>query len=64
MCGHVSSSYYSPILDHPIALALLESGRNRYDEKLLAVSSDGNEIEVSVTKPFFYDSKGTRQNVK
>ena len=64
MCGHVSSSYYSPILDHPIALALLESGRNRYDEKLLACSSDGDEVEVSVTKPIFYDPKGARQHVK
>jgi len=63
MFGHVSSSYFSPILNQPIALALLENGRDRYDERLVAVSSDENEIEVIVTNPCFYDSKGERQNV-
>jgi sarcosine oxidase subunit alpha len=63
MFGHVSSSYFSPILNQPIALALLENGRNRFDERLIAVSSDENEIEVIVTNPCFYDSKGERQNV-
>ena len=64
MCGHVSSSYYSPILKHPIALALVENGRKRYGEKLIAVSSDGNNIEVIITKPVFYDPDGEKQHVK
>ena len=64
MCGHVSSSYYSPILKHPIALALVENGRKRYGEKLIAVSSDGNKIEVIITKPVFYDPDGEKQHVK
>ena len=64
MCGHVSSSYYSPILKHPIALALVEAGRKRYGEKLIAVSSEGNKIEVIITKPVFYDPNGERQHVK
>ena len=64
MYGHVSSSYYSPILGHPIALALVQSGRNRYGEKLLAVSSDAKAIEVSITKPIFYDLKGEQQRVE
>ena len=34
MFGHVSSSYFSAILDQPIALALLENGRDRYDERI------------------------------
>ena len=64
MYGHVSSSYYSPILGHPIALALVQSGRNRYGDKLLAVSSDAKTIEVSITKPIFYDLKGEQQRVE
>lgn len=62
MFGHVSSSYFSPVLGHPIALALIESGRNRFGDKLLAISSDAEAIEVTITKPIFYDPQGKRQH--
>ena len=62
MFGHVSSSYFSPVLGHPIALALIESGRNRFGDKLLAISSDAKAIEVTITKPIFYDPQGKRQH--
>ena len=64
MYGHVSSSYYSSVLGHPIAMAMIESGRNRHGEEFLAVASCGTEIEVKVVNPVFYDSSGERQNVE
>ena len=36
----------------------------RYGDKLLAISSDTRAIEVSITKPIFYDLKGERQRVE
>jgi hypothetical protein len=42
----------------------VEAGRKRYGEKLIAVSSEGNKIEVIITKPVFYDPNGERQHVK
>ncbi|MEM7431512.1 MAG: sarcosine oxidase subunit alpha family protein [Pseudomonadota bacterium] len=63
MCGHVSSSYYSACLGHPIAMALVESGRARKDEVITAVCVDGTEVPVRITSPVFYDPKGERQNV-
>ena len=63
MCGHVSSSYYSACLGHPIALALVDGGRSRKGETLHAVLGEGSTTEVRVTSPIFYDPKGERQNV-
>ena len=64
MYGHVSSSYYSPVLGHPIAMAMIESGRDRQGEEFLAVASCGTEVEVKVVNPVFYDPSGERQNVE
>tara|TARA_Y100001954_G_scaffold203983_1_gene225052 strand:- start:411 stop:1046 length:636 start_codon:yes stop_codon:yes gene_type:complete len=64
MYGHVSSSYYSSVLGHPIAMAMIESGRNRHGDEFLAVASCGTEIEVKVVNPVFYDPSGERQNVE
>ena len=63
MCGHVSSSYFSACLGHPIAMALLEGGRARKGETLYAALSDGSTAEVEITSSIFYDPKGDRQNV-
>lgn len=62
MFGHVTSSYYSAVLGHPIALALLAAGRSRKGEEVVAVSSDGSVTRARVTSPVFYDAKGERQN--
>lgn len=62
MEGYVSSSYYSAILGHSFALALINGGLNRHGEELYA-SYDGKFIKVEVTSPIFYDPKGERQNV-
>ena len=41
MCGHVTSSYNSAFLGHPIALALVAGGHVRAGEKTFASMSDG-----------------------
>ncbi|WHS62434.1 sarcosine oxidase subunit alpha family protein [Pseudomonas sp. G2-4] len=61
--GYVTSSYYSPILDHSIALAMLEGGREREGEVLYAAHHSGKRIAVRVCGTVFYDKEGARQNV-
>ncbi len=63
MCGHVTSSYDSACLGHPVALALLSGGRERMGETIFASSSDGSTVAATVVSPVFYDPKGERQNV-
>jgi sarcosine oxidase subunit alpha len=59
--GHVTSTCYSPTLAQPIALALLERGRERYGETVYAMSPLTNTIvEVDVVHSVFYDPKGER----
>ncbi len=59
--GHVTSSYYSPILGRSIALALLTAGRSRVGETLYVAMPDG-DIPVQVSSPVFYDPQGKRLN--
>ena len=61
--GHVTSSYYSACLGHPIALGLVKGGRARRGETIHAALRDGRHVEVSITSPVFYDPKGARQRV-
>lgn len=63
MCGHVTSSYFSACLGHPIALALVSAGRARLDERIYASVGDGIAVPVRIVSPVFYDAKGERQNV-
>jgi sarcosine oxidase subunit alpha len=61
--GHISSSYFSACLGHPIALGLLDGGRQRQGETLEAVDASGRRTQVRVVPPVFYDPKGSRQHV-
>ena len=63
MCGHVTSSYFSACLGHPIAMALVSAGRARKDEKVYACVGDGIAVPVRIVSPVFYDAKGERQHV-
>jgi len=61
MLGHITSTGYSPELDHPIALGLVTGGR----AKLGTVVSmrdpvRGNRCEVKIVEPVFIDPKGER----
>ncbi|MET4898668.1 sarcosine oxidase subunit alpha family protein [Sphingomonadaceae bacterium jetA1] len=60
--GHVTSSYYSAVLDAPIALALVRGGRDRMGETL-HIPMPGGAIAVEVVQPVFLDPEGNRVNV-
>ena len=62
MCGHVSSSYMSACLGHPIALALVAGGHSRKGEIIHATLADGSFVPVRITSPVFYDPKNERQH--
>ncbi len=62
MCGHVSSSYMSACLGHPIALALVEGGRARRNEIVHAWSAGREPIPARIVSPVFYDPRNERQN--
>jgi len=63
MCGHVTSSYFSACLGHPIAMALVAGGHSRKDEVVYASLADGRAVPMRITSPVFYDAKGERQLV-
>jgi sarcosine oxidase subunit alpha len=61
--GHVTSAYRSAVLDHPIALAMLEAGRGRHGETLHVPTANGGAVAVKVVPPVFYDPEGARLDV-
>ena len=61
MEGHVSSSYFSPILGRSIALALISDGFNRFGEEVCAVA-DGVVMKACVVNSVFYDPDGLRRD--
>ena len=63
MCGHVTSSYRSPCLGHPIALALVAGGRKRKGETVYAALPGREPLPVQIVATAFYDPKGRRQHV-
>ena len=63
MCGHVTSSYRSACLGHPIALALVAGGRGRKGETVYAALPGRDPLPVQIVPPVFYDRKGQRQHV-
>ncbi|NIV18240.1 MAG: sarcosine oxidase subunit alpha family protein [Woeseiaceae bacterium] len=63
MCGHVTSSYASACLGHPIALALVAGGHARKDATIYAALPDRDPVPVTIVSPVFYDPKGERQHV-
>jgi len=62
LLGHVTSSYFSAVLGHSIALAVVAGGRARLGQTL-QVPMPGGDIPVEVTAPVFYDPTGARINV-
>ena len=55
MTGHVTSSYYSSILGHSIALALIKGGHTRMGASVYAPTLDGQCIKAIISSPVFYD---------
>lgn len=64
MQGHVTSSYYSPILGYPIALGVVKGGFGRMGQIVYCPLADGNSIPAEIVSAVFYDSDGARQNVE
>ncbi len=60
--GHVTSTYFSPTLGHPIAMALIVGGRARMGE-VLAFPVAGTVHKARVVDPVFYDKEGAQQDV-
>ncbi|WP_160121280.1 sarcosine oxidase subunit alpha family protein [Rhodovarius lipocyclicus] len=60
--GHVTSAYWSPALDRPIALGLLAGGRERMGQTVYATVMGGAPIAMEVTDPVFLDKAGERVN--
>ncbi|MFD5157711.1 sarcosine oxidase subunit alpha family protein [Streptomyces hawaiiensis] len=61
MLGHVTSSYHSPALGRPFALALVAGGRARIGETLLAPVGE-ELVPVEVTDCVLYDPEGTKRD--
>jgi sarcosine oxidase subunit alpha len=59
--GYVTSSCYSPILRHPVALAMLKAGSRRLGEQI-TVYHLGMPIAAEVVKTPFFDPQGVRLN--
>src|SRR5262249_2541328 len=54
--GHVSSACFSPVLGHSIALAFLQSGRERMGEKIVVWDGlRGDEMFAEVCSAVFVD---------
>ncbi|GAB4352418.1 MAG: sarcosine oxidase subunit alpha [Kiloniellaceae bacterium] len=62
--GHVTSVTYSPVLEKYIALGLLEDGRSRIGQELVATYPLKNiDVAVEVVSPHFFDPDGSRMHV-
>ncbi|NBE51935.1 sarcosine oxidase subunit alpha family protein [Streptomyces boluensis] len=61
MLGHVTSSYHSPALGRPFALALVAGGRARIGETLFAPVGE-ELVPVLVADSVLYDPEGTKRD--
>jgi sarcosine oxidase, subunit alpha len=59
--GHVTSSYRSAALGRTFALALLQSGRERFGTTVYA-PRNGRAVAATVTEPIFYDKENFRRD--
>ncbi|KIG08065.1 sarcosine oxidase subunit alpha family protein [Caballeronia concitans] len=64
MLGHVTSSYFSPVLKRSIALAVVKGGLDKIGESVTIPLAGGKQINAKITSSVFYDSEGARQHVE
>lgn len=64
MQGHVTSSYFSPTLGKPIAMALVKGGLSRYGEIVSVSVAEGRYVEAEIVSPVFFDPTSERQNAE
>ncbi|PPR79633.1 MAG: Sarcosine oxidase subunit alpha [Alphaproteobacteria bacterium MarineAlpha2_Bin1] len=62
--GYVTSSYFSPILNHSIALGFLKNGKDKIntDEIFYATADNNKLIRTKIVSSVFYDDKGLRKD--
>ena len=61
MLGQVTSSYFSPTLNHSFAMALIKEGRRKIGSRLFVSTSNLNTLAVEVVNPnFFIDPENVR----
>jgi len=60
MLGHVTSSYFSPTLNHCVAMALIKGGNRKIGGQLFVSTANLNTIAVEVVTPNFIDPKNER----
>ncbi len=61
MQGRVTSGCWSPVLGRPIALGVIERGRERHGEEV-DVFQFGERVRARLVAPAFYDAGGERMN--
>lgn len=61
MIGFVTSSYWSEVLGHSIAMALVENGHSRTGETVHIPMPD-EVIKAEICSPIFYDPQGGKVN--
>lgn len=61
MIGHVTSSYYSEVLGHSIALAMIEGGIDRYGDTIAFPLLDDRIVHATICRPVFYDPNNDAQ---
>jgi len=64
MLGHVTSSYYSPILKRSIALAVVKGGLDKMGTAVNVPLVNGKQIAAKISSTVFYDREGARQHVE
>ena len=60
--GRVTSTYMSPTLDRPIAMALVKHGPDRMGEELEFPVAGQESYRARIVDPVFYDKEGSRAN--
>ncbi len=60
--GHVTSTYFSPTLNKPIAMALLKGGEKLRGKSIEIPMEFDKALKATVVDPKFYDVEGSRQN--
>ena len=57
--GYVTQCVYSPTLERVIAMAVLDDGRNKLDQRITLHAID-RQVQAKVTRPEFIDASGER----
>jgi len=63
MIGRVTSTYFSPTMNHAITMGLVEHGPDRMGEVIDFPTIGGDIIKAEICDPVFLDKEGARQNV-